>query len=258
MVVELIKPLFARCDLHVHTALSPCGWEEMTPGAIVRAAVRQGIEHLAITDHVHPFTDLSILDRVRDDCRRIDSTLNLYIGCEVDIISVGEAAVDGAIVEKTDFVMAAANHFHSDHVSRPASLDNRDIARHYLDMFAYAASLDFVDVIAHPLYVMPGSYDPLTPALLEEDDLLPAIEVAARNNVAVEISRRALAPEQMEFLLSFYRLCKSAGVKFSIGSDAHQLADVGKTINVEPLIRRLGLTDDDIWVPGKGTGDRGK
>lgn len=38
-------------DLHVHTALSPCGADEMTPPAIVRAARDRGLAMIAICDH---------------------------------------------------------------------------------------------------------------------------------------------------------------------------------------------------------------
>lgn len=38
-------------DLHIHTALSPCAAEEMTPPAIVEAAVRAGLDMIAICDH---------------------------------------------------------------------------------------------------------------------------------------------------------------------------------------------------------------
>ena len=34
-----------RADLHVHTALSPCGDDEMTPPAIVDAALAAGLRH---------------------------------------------------------------------------------------------------------------------------------------------------------------------------------------------------------------------
>ncbi|MDD4890723.1 MAG: PHP domain-containing protein [Phycisphaerae bacterium] len=38
-------------DLHIHTALSPCASPEMTPPAIVRAAIEQGLNVIAICDH---------------------------------------------------------------------------------------------------------------------------------------------------------------------------------------------------------------
>ncbi len=38
-------------DLHIHTALSPCGDPEMTPRRIVRAALERGLALIAICDH---------------------------------------------------------------------------------------------------------------------------------------------------------------------------------------------------------------
>jgi hypothetical protein len=38
-------------DLHIHTALSPCAAEDMTPPAIVQAALDSGLSMIAICDH---------------------------------------------------------------------------------------------------------------------------------------------------------------------------------------------------------------
>ena len=38
-------------DLHIHTCLSPCGDIDMTPSAIVSAAVKDRLDIIAITDH---------------------------------------------------------------------------------------------------------------------------------------------------------------------------------------------------------------
>ncbi len=38
-------------DLHVHTALSPCAAEEMTPPRIVAEALREGLDMIAVCDH---------------------------------------------------------------------------------------------------------------------------------------------------------------------------------------------------------------
>lgn len=40
-----------RCNLHVHTCLSPCGDLDMHPSALVDEAVSQGIDIIAICDH---------------------------------------------------------------------------------------------------------------------------------------------------------------------------------------------------------------
>lgn len=38
-------------DFHIHTALSPCGEESMTPNNIVNMALLNGLDAIAITDH---------------------------------------------------------------------------------------------------------------------------------------------------------------------------------------------------------------
>ena len=40
-----------RADLHLHTALSPCAADEMTPPAIVARALEAGLDMIAVSDH---------------------------------------------------------------------------------------------------------------------------------------------------------------------------------------------------------------
>ena len=40
-----------RADLHIHTALSPCASDEMTPPAIVATALEVGLDMIAVSDH---------------------------------------------------------------------------------------------------------------------------------------------------------------------------------------------------------------
>ncbi|MCX7634444.1 MAG: PHP domain-containing protein [Syntrophales bacterium] len=40
-----------RCDLHIHTCLSPCAELDMTPRAIVASAKAKGLDMIAICDH---------------------------------------------------------------------------------------------------------------------------------------------------------------------------------------------------------------
>jgi len=43
--------LTIAADLHIHTALSPCAEEEMTPPAVLAQAAANGLQMIAITDH---------------------------------------------------------------------------------------------------------------------------------------------------------------------------------------------------------------
>lgn len=40
-----------RCDLHIHSCLSPCGDDDMTPANIVGMATLNGLQIVALTDH---------------------------------------------------------------------------------------------------------------------------------------------------------------------------------------------------------------
>ncbi|MBQ7294379.1 MAG: PHP domain-containing protein, partial [Clostridia bacterium] len=40
-----------RCDLHIHSCLSPCGDDDMTPGNIVGMSLLNGLQIVALTDH---------------------------------------------------------------------------------------------------------------------------------------------------------------------------------------------------------------
>jgi len=226
----------------------------MRPQEIVRLCEQIGINYLGITDHIDLGTDKRILQYVKEEIGSIRTNVGIYLGCEVEIVDVGKHALgsDGTsarIEYGLDFVAAAANHFHSPEVAQPRDRSLRGIARHFLEMFSYTCTLDFVDFIAHPLVVYPHTFDPACLTFLEDSELMEAIELAKENHIAMEISPRVLMSYQIDFSMKFYRLCKRAGLRFSIGSDAHNLSSIGNGRILEPIIRSLDLTDEDIWLP---------
>ncbi len=58
-----------RADLHIHTALSPCGSEEMTPPAIVAAALARGLDMIAVSDH-NTAGNVGAVQQAAEDGRR--------------------------------------------------------------------------------------------------------------------------------------------------------------------------------------------
>ena len=241
-------------DLHIHTFHSPCGKLEMLLPDIIHTAVQRGITQLGITDHFYPSTDPDIFDDIRsaaaDACSKMENPPEIFFGCEAEVMSPGSTTATPELAAQLDFVMAAATHFQNKGITDlPADRSDRSIADHFLKMFEYAVSLPWVDTIAHPFFVVPGICPVEVLYLLQDSDLLPAIELAKENNIAMEISRRVFFPGQLEFSVRFYELCKKVGLKFSIGSDAHALVDVGNMQILRPVINTLGLTEKDFWLP---------
>ncbi len=52
-------------DFHIHTCLSPCGDDDMTPNNIVNMAALKGLDAIAITDHNHAGNVLSCMEAAK-------------------------------------------------------------------------------------------------------------------------------------------------------------------------------------------------
>jgi len=68
----------AYCDLHLHSCLSPCGDEAMTPGNICGMARLKGLDLIAVTDH----NTARQLPAVEGCCREMG--VNLLPGIELN------------------------------------------------------------------------------------------------------------------------------------------------------------------------------
>ncbi len=65
-------------DLHIHTCLSPCGDDDMTPNNIVNMALIKGLDAIAITDHNHAGNVVACMEAAKG------TNLNVIGGMEVE------------------------------------------------------------------------------------------------------------------------------------------------------------------------------
>ncbi len=54
-----------KCDLHIHSVLSPCGSLEMSPTAVIKRACEEKLDVIAITDH-NTMANSSVFHRVAE------------------------------------------------------------------------------------------------------------------------------------------------------------------------------------------------
>ncbi|MDP3452122.1 MAG: PHP domain-containing protein [Bacteroidales bacterium] len=80
-----------KCDLHIHTTLSPCGDIEMTPLNIIAKAKERGLDIIGITDHNSTLQSRYI--------REVGEREGIYVMCGAEITTKEEvhvlAFVDG-------------------------------------------------------------------------------------------------------------------------------------------------------------------
>ena len=244
-------PIFLKCDFHIHTYMSECAKREMLPNLILEKADIFEIEYIGITDHYKSFSNPKMIKAMKQELSKFECSQKVYVGCEADILGVGRHYISNELISELDYVAVSANHFHCASVDKPKNSKYQTIAQHHLDMFKYACSLKFVDIIVHPFFVFSNTFDPTFLEYIDKDDLIDALKTAKENDIAMEISPRSLDPEQLYFKMEFYRLCKEVGLKFSIGSDAHRLETIGKTRNLQKMISDLDITEQEIWLPKK-------
>lgn len=85
-----------RYDLHVHTCLSPCGDNEMTPSNIVRLAELIGCEMLAITDHNSCGNVAGVMEAAKGTDLLVIPGMELCVSEEAHVICLFET-LEGAL-----------------------------------------------------------------------------------------------------------------------------------------------------------------
>jgi len=241
--------------MHIHTRLSECAQKEgepdMTVQSIARAAEEAGYETIGLCDHVHKFTETARLHGQRREVADVESDLEILVGCEADVLSPVELAIDEEFAESLDFVALAFSHYHIPWVEIPLSTDPRIVARHYLEMFAKAVSTPFADVVVHPFYTpasVLGNFRVIM-SKIDEGRLRELLCVARENEIAMEFGPKAFRERVSGGLDRFFIMCKEIGVKLCPGSDAHTLGRIGRLASVARHAKRLKLDASHFAIP---------
>jgi len=101
-----------------------------------------------------------------------------------------------------------------------------------------------IDVYVNPTFlpgVIAGDYD----ALWTDARMKKVIDAAVANGVAIEIGARFRLPSER-----FLRMAREAGAKFTFGTNNAGADDLGDWSYPLEMQRALGLTGEDMFVPG--------
>ncbi len=120
--------------------------------------------------------------------------------------------------------------------------DKQDFMDRYTEFNVQVMAREPLDIFANPTFLpdcIAKEYDVLwTPSRMKK-----IIEAAVQYKVAIEINSRYRLPS-----LSFLKLARKAGAKFSFGSNIHGL-DVGKLDYCLEAAKELGLRPKDVFTP---------
>jgi len=207
---DLIDPDQVRGDLQSHTTASDgsAGIREMAD-----AARDRGYDYFAVTDHSKRVTMAKGLDddrcrRHADAIREADADLGglwLMAGIEVDVLKSGRLDLKKKTLEGLDWVVASIHY-------------DRNLPRDRMtDRLLAAVRSGVVHCLGHPLGRIIGKRDPLA------FDVEKVLAACVEEDVVVEINGQ---PDRLDLPDTYCKQARDAGVRFSLGTDAHKPADL--------------------------------
>lgn len=237
-------------DYHIHTKYSWCGHPSNTPHSILDKLTNLSYASVGFSDHLHPKTDRRIFQLVKEQVRIWNEgrfpSLQVLIGCEADVLDKDLLTLDPCFAATLDYVLLAPNHYHLSWVKKPpCGTASREQCLNHLLTTHLSAVCPLADIIAHPFsYGCPRMAE--LSEYIDSDILLPFIQRAKANKVAVEISPTTVQNEHRDFMYRFYVMCLENGVLLCPGSDAHCLEDVGRMQSVMLFLDQLGAGSEDL------------
>ena len=245
---------FIMIDYHAHTNMSYCAEAALTP-EIYADLVKNDpeVDAVYITDHgmavYFPeetawkweyIADSSMFDTQKDwGNARLEEHLaklakfrdkGVFPGLEVEMMHDGRLTIDDSFRKRIDVLIGSVHYLHVDIDENRKVIFNK-WRKHTLQLLGTG-----IDVLGHPFRWI-NNQIPLT------RDIVGEIVREARNSgVAMELNGHYVVPTDADML----QLCAELGVPVSIGTDAHNIGEIGNFSYHLATIRAAGLSLADI------------
>ena len=209
-----------KIDLHVHSTFSD---GSNSPEEVVRYAIFNGYEQLAIVDHVRRTSDW--IDKFAVEITRLKNVYQgqiiLYSGIEAKVINFnGDVDARPEFFPKVDLVLGAFHRIPNgpeEYLSEAEITKNKDKALEFWFIcFMKLLENKFVHIVARPTAIL-KRYDIKIPH--EMKNIIA--KAAANHGKILEVNSKYQVPDE-EFIV----ILQSNNVKLSFGSDSHSLGEM--------------------------------
>ncbi len=227
---RLIELKDIKGDLHTNSKWSD---GRGTIEEMASAAQKKEYSYIAVTDHSHSLKvakGLSIADLKKkkaeiESINRNTKDFRILFGAEVDIDSQGNLDYKDEVLKEFDIVVAA---IHTGFKQPKAQITKRLIK---------ACKIKYTHIIAHPTGCLWGVRDPY------EVDFKELFKAASDTNTCMEISS---FPDRLDLNSVHSRMAKEMGVRISIDTDSHAVAQMDMMKLGVAVARRGWLSKEDV------------
>jgi histidinol phosphatase-like PHP family hydrolase len=223
-----------KIDLHIHSNYSD-GSNSIKE--IIQAAINQGIEELSITDHMNVFghflfsrnkNNNSLSDYLKDIAyfqKKYENIIKIYPGAEIseDFLNISHSnKIYNFLQENLEFfsLFLIEGTFIQEPILTALNM------RKYLDEHR----LEHIPVIlAHPRYSSMN---------------LRTFQILFNHNIGFELNEDKLDERDASYFLEFIKKLtpmQKKGLKLSLGSDSHQVENVGNVEFITSIIEKHSL-----------------
>lgn len=248
------EALSALEDIHVHTEFASCS-ENMDVDAVVERKELFGLGGIAFTEHSgqlyvdnesywsgRVFWEPSLIHETRDKGtdrmavyrQRVEGVRSetVKVGLEVDCAFDGSPLLLDEDMEGWDLLIGAVHWL-------PCSPGDstQNVIRAFMDIHEKFLQSGIVAVLAHPFRVFRRAKVEPPRQLFK-----PLAQLLAVTGVAVEVNFHTNSPDK-----EFFKMCLDNGVKIALGSDAHNLYEVGNFLTHIDFLNDIGATSKDLF-----------
>lgn len=215
-----IDRAYLNRDYQIHTRWTD---GQHTPVEIIGAAQKMGMGSIAFTEHIRRESDYFPRFFAQLDDLRSKSPLEVLIGVETKVIDInGNLDISVSDYDLAEIVLGSVHRIPYEGTwVHPRDLGKQKTMteefRHSLAMIENGA----IDVLAHPLGMSLRIFQDFSP-----EDLEAIIKRIARTDIAFEINAKYT---NFLFLNRVIELCRKHNPYVSIGSDVHQLYELGNS-----------------------------
>lgn len=207
------------CDLHMHSALSPCALEEMTPNNMVNMALLQELTAIAVTDHNSCRNAAAVMEVAQGTGLVVVPGLEVQTREEVHVVTLFQS-LDDALAMQEEVYAALPD------MKAPAKIRNKQLLMDAEDevvgyeekLLGFSCNMSIEQVVAraahHGGLAVPAHIDRKSCSILSNLGFIPEDLQFPTLELSMYAER-----EKYETKFSKYRLLSA--------SDAHELGFVG-------------------------------
>jgi DNA polymerase (family 10) len=242
-------------DYHVHTTLSYCHEGELTVDNLIIAARERGLEGFAVTDHSpHIYFDRPAVSRheylLNYDVflERLESGddsfgeyldmlaeykgANVLTGTEVDVAANGKLILDPEHRDRLDVLLGGIHWL----PCIDGEFDSKTFLVQFMDFTMMLLETD-IDILTHPTRIFRRQK-----LEVPREVALPIVRRAKEKGIAIEINSHSQKDPDAYFI----QACIDEGVKLALGTDTHNIAEIGDFSYHKALLGELGIREEEL------------